>query len=79
MNTHRLTRVGGGRALRTDSVEGNLKVLELGHSMVFTAEPLDPTAAYRQITTSPVVSIKGSWVATESGSVYEVVELEEEE
>lgn len=71
----RLTRVKGGTALRTDSVEGEGELPERGKRFELTGPGLE--FGTRWVTTSPVESVEmradGSFdVTTHSGSVYHV-------
>lgn len=67
--------------LRTLTVEGDLiEEPAIGHSVCVVAESIDPTKDYRSVTTSKVVSMTKvdatTLVTTETGSVYEILNLE---
>lgn len=70
----RLTRLSGGKALRTDSVEGEGELPEVGKPFQLTGPGLE--FGTRWVTTSPVVvwvHVEGSNeydIQTRSGSVY---------
>ena len=77
-----LTKVKGGQAMRTDTIEGSFREWpKPGERFFMIAPPLDPTATVRVFTTSRIVSIDDDILAggnrmvvftTESGSQYEV-------
>lgn len=75
----RLSKYKGGKALRTDSVEGAiLSSPYLGRKLVIEGEGLE--FGTRIVSTSPIVQMeyKGRFleITTESGSVYRIEEIE---
>jgi len=77
----RLSRVRGGGALRTDTVEGLTSRWppEVGRPLVVIAEPLDPEADLRRVVTSQVKEVvlsgEACLVETEN-STYAVERLQ---
>lgn len=77
----RLTHLSGKVRLRTATVEGHAENPPMaGHRFNLLAIPLDPTADYRLVQTSPVVdpSMSGGRFSTESGSIYRIEILTQE-
>lgn len=83
----RMTKVKGGKALRTSSVEGHTSALpEVGKQFVmWGTEAFDPdirkmAGSGRRVNTSPIVNIETVEsqyrCTTESGSVYLIESLE---
>lgn len=72
----KLTKVKGGKALRTDTVEGSCVAFpEEGACFEMIAQPLDPLASFRAVNTSPIVKLvlkKRDLVATEPMSTVDI-------
>lgn len=76
------SKVLGGDRIRSSIVEGTCdKYPELGVPFVMTAEPLDPSAGFRLVNTSPVCGIgyelDGSITITTQNSTYRLLITEE--
>lgn len=79
----RLTRISGGEALRSDTVEGVTSSLpQCGRMFVMQASPLNPAAFVRQVNTSQVTKIEYTDAArllhTQTGSIYELEVLDDD-
>jgi hypothetical protein len=77
----RLTKLEGGSAVRTDTVIGITHDMPtIGNRFEMVSKSLDPTLLFRKVTTSRVVEVMtdGSF-RTETGSVYHVHRIREEE
>lgn len=79
----RVKKLAGGENMRTSSMEGTLyggRFPEIGEQAIVTGDPLELNIGTRVFNTSPVVSITGTetsrTIITESGSVYELEEIE---
>ena len=77
----RMTKLRGGKAIRTSTVVGEpKKEPTIGESFFLLCPPLSPLADARIVNTSAVVAINGDVIVTETGSQYRIQkEIEAEE
>jgi hypothetical protein len=77
MTKIRMTKLTGGKALRTNTVDGECESLpEEGSSFIMFAKPLEG-GSLRLVQTSPVVTVEQERdsryvITTESGSKYQI-------
>lgn len=77
----RLTKISGGKAIRSDSVIGiSDHKPEIGQRFEMVAKTLDASIEFgvRVVSTSPVTAIDMDVVTTESGSKYKIENLADE-